>query len=103
MMLALRMGRTLEELFRSMSSQEFSLWIDMYNDDQLGEARKDKRAGVIAAAVANYAGKVRKDSQPVTADTFFPGLVKVAKVEEDPDPVAFFTAVAQSKKFNEKG
>jgi hypothetical protein len=103
MMLALKMGRTLDELFASMSSQEFSLWIEMYREDQLGEARQDERTGLLAATIANYAGKVRTDSQSLGPGDFFPGLVKAVEVQEEPDPVAFFTAVAASKSKKQKG
>lgn len=102
-MLALKMGRTLDELYASMSSREFSLWVEMYRDDQWGEAREDLRAGLIAATVANYAGKVRTDSNALGAEAFFPGLVKEVEVQEEPDPIAFFTAVAASKNQKPKG
>ena len=100
MMLALRMGRTLEELRRSMSSSEFSLWLEMYQDDQWGEDRDDLRAGIIASTIANFAGKMRKDAQPLQPSDFMPNLSK-EKEEAEPDPVAFFTAVANSKKLEQ--
>lgn len=96
------MGRTLAELQRDMSSQEFSLWLAMYDEDQLGEARKDLRAGVIAAAIGNYAGKTRKsDAKPLTPSDFFG--TSAPKPQEEPDPVAFFTAVSKTAKFDKKG
>lgn len=103
MTLALKMGRTLDELSKSMSSHEFSLWMEMYREDQWGSAREDMRAGLIAATIANYAGRVRTDSQALAPGDFFPGLDKAVAVQEEPDPVAFFTAVAASKNFNAKG
>jgi hypothetical protein len=97
MMLALKMGRTLEELCSSMSSQEFSLWLDMYSDDQWGEARDDLRAGIIASTIANYAGKMRSEhAQPAQPSDFMPSLAKDEVIEE-PDPIAYFTAIANAK------
>jgi hypothetical protein len=103
MMLALRMGRTLGELHSTMSSQEFSLWLDMYEVDQWGEARDDFRAGTIASTVANYAGKTRAERAP-TAEPgdFMPSLAKKIEEETDPDPVAYFTAVAATKPFEKR-
>jgi hypothetical protein len=101
MMLALRLGRTLDELRSSMSSQEFSLWTALYRDDQWGEARDDMRAGVVASTIANYAGKMRSEhAEPAQPSDFMPSLAKPEEAVE-PDPVAFFTAVAKTK-LNEK-
>lgn len=100
-MLALRMGRTIGELMATMSSQEFSIWIELYKEDRWGEDLLDLRAGVISATVANYAGKVRKgnSAQAVAAD-FFPSLADAQEVAKEPDPLTFFAAVAASKSFN---
>lgn len=53
MSLALRMGRTLAELRRSMSVHEFNLWVELYRVDPWGEWRDDLRAGIVASTVAN--------------------------------------------------
>ncbi len=99
-MLALRMGRTIDELMHSMSSSEFSVWVELYNDDQWGEAREDFRAGQICATIGNFAGKVMaKDASALKPADFMPTLVE-DEVAEEPDPVTFFTAVAASKTFN---
>jgi len=37
MMLALRLGRTLDELGRTMCSAEFDLWIELYKENRWGE------------------------------------------------------------------
>jgi hypothetical protein len=103
MMLALRLGRTLDELSSSMSSQEFSLWTALYREDQWGEARDDMRAGTIASTIANYAGKMRlQHAEPAQPSDFMPSLVKEVE-EQEPDPVAFFSAVANSNKFEARG
>jgi hypothetical protein len=101
MTLALKMGRTLEELGSTMSSQEFSLWIAMYEFDQFGELRADERAGIIASTVANYAGMTRaQGSAPASPADFMlhlPLKKREAEPETEPDPVAYFTAVAVGK------
>lgn len=97
MMLALKLGRTLEELGRTMSSQEFSLWLAMYQDDLWGELRDYERAGVIASTVANYAGMTRaKGADPARPSDFMPLMSKQdVEPESEPDPVAYFSAVAK--------
>lgn len=94
------MGRTIGELMDSMSSQEFSVWIELYKEDEWGESRLDLRAGVVAATIGNFAGKVRKEhAGALTAAEFFPGLTK-AETPKEVDPITFFSAVAASKTFN---
>lgn len=94
------MGRTIGELMDSMSSQEFAIWLALYEEDQWGDKRHDLRAGMIAAAVGNYAGKIRKEqSKPLTAADFFQSLADI-EPQKEPDPTTFFTAVATSKTFN---
>lgn len=93
MMLALRLGRTLEELCASMSSAEFSLWASAYKDDQWGEMWEDWRMGVVASTIANFAGKtLPKGAQGTTAKDFMP---KFGNQEEEtvssPDPFTFFS------------
>lgn len=100
MMLALKLGRTLEELGRSMSSHEFALWIALWEVDQWGDLRADERAGVVAATVANYAGMQRRqDSAPATPADFM--LHLPARPDDDvtidPDPVEYFRARAASR------
>lgn len=107
MQLALRMGRTLAELQSSMSSQEFSLWMQLYRDDQWGDGpandRADQRAGVIAATFANFAGKqLAKGAKPLKASDFFSKPV-TQDAPKEVDPVAFFTAVSKNAKFDKKG
>jgi hypothetical protein len=99
MTLALKLGRTLEELGRTMSSQEFSLWLAMYKFDQWGELRGDERAGLIASTVANFAGMTRAaGAAPLSPSDFMLHLPKHEEPEQEPDPVAFFTAVAAARK-----
>jgi hypothetical protein len=100
MMLALKLGRTLAELSASMSSSEFSLWIALYREDHWGELRADERAGVIASTVANYAGMTRaQGAEPAKPRDFMLHLPPKTDEEEiEPDPVAFFSAVAEARK-----
>lgn len=98
MMLALRMGRTLEELGNTMSAHEFGLWLELYAQDLWGEMREYERAGVIAATVANYAGMMRGKGSEAAKSTDFMPLSKAQRdamqEEVEPDPVEFFGAVA---------
>jgi len=96
MMLALRMGRTLEELCASMSSAEFSLWIEAYNEDQWGDKWHDWRAGLVASTVANFAGKtLGKGAKNLSPQDFMPSTSADDDEEdgeaEEPDPFAFFS------------
>jgi hypothetical protein len=97
----MRMGRTIDELMNSMSSAEFSIWLELYEEDQWGEARDDFRTGQICATVANFAGKTLKEnSAGLRPADFMPNLRTAPVVEAEVDPVIFFTAVAASKTFN---
>lgn len=101
MMLALRMGRTLGELCDSMSSAEFSLWIEAYKDDRWGGKDEDFRAAVVASTVANFAGKQLANNATTTPQDFMLRYGDQQEVEqEEPDPLAYFTAVANNTPFN---
>lgn len=95
MMLALKLGRTLEELGRTMTSHEFSLWVELYLENQWGEMFAYERAGIIASTVANYAGMMRpKSAEPARPSDFMPMKPKGAEQEEvEPDPVEYFKRV----------
>jgi hypothetical protein len=105
MMLALRMGRTLGELGATMSSAEFSLWCELYERDEWGQKQieelADLRNGITCATIANYAGKVRKEGAGEARPSDFMPFLKPPETKE-PDPVSFFTAVANSKQFDRK-
>lgn len=89
--LALALGRTLEELGESMSAAEFSMWIARNAKAPIGARRGDLQAGVIAATIANYAGRMRgKDAPPATPLDFMPLEQRPEPIEEDSDPLAFF-------------
>jgi hypothetical protein len=100
MMLALKLGRTLEELGRTMSYAEFALWQALYDKDHWGELRADERAGIVAATVANYAGKQRASGvEPALPRDFMPHAPPDEDEHEvEPDPVAFFSAVASQRR-----
>lgn len=97
MMLALKLGRTLEELGRCMSSQEFALWLELYQQDQWGEQRDYERAGIVASTVANYAGMTRAKGEPARPADFMP-YARKSEEDVEADPVAYFTAVAAASK-----
>ena len=98
MTLALKLGRTLEELGSSMSSEEFSLWLEMYQVDLWGELRAYERAGVVASTVANYAGMMRsKSAEPAKPSDFMPLMGNAPEEETEPDPVAYFSGLVTGK------
>lgn len=61
-MLARTLGRTLDELGTTMSASEFMAHWDDYRRDPWGGLRDDLNTAHIVKAVANYAGKMRKES-----------------------------------------
>ncbi|CAB3795493.1 phage tail assembly protein T [Pararobbsia alpina] len=67
--LALKMGRTVDELQRSMTSAEFGEWIAFYSIEPFGDHIADIRAGTIAASVINP--QLKKDSTPYKPLDFF--------------------------------
>lgn len=100
-MLALRMGRTVDELMQSMSSAEFSMWVELYEQDQWGDAKGDFHAALICSTIGNFAGKILPDrAKPLTPSDFMPSLAAKPAPVEEVDPVMFFKAVAASKKFD---
>ena len=95
MLLALAMGRTLGELGEQMTGEEFGYWSALYRSDPWGEQRADLRAGIVAATVANYAGKMRGErSEPARPSDYMPYLERTEDVNLDPDPIAFFGAIS---------
>lgn len=83
-----------------MSSAEFSLWIEAYKHDQWGGRDDDRRAGIVASTVANWAGmQLAKGASPTTPEDFMPRFGSKEVELEEPDPVAFFTAVANNTPF----
>lgn len=106
MRLAMRLGRTLAELMETMSSTEFSLWAEAYKRDEWGDAPRRKHAelvgGVVACTVANYAGKERAAGAGMAQPADFLLTREVEDEPAEPDPVAYFTAVANSESFNKK-
>lgn len=53
MRLALRLGRSLEELLATVSSQELTLWRAFDRMEPIGDWRHDLGYGVIASTIAN--------------------------------------------------
>lgn len=100
MMLALKMGRTLEELGRTMSSQEFALWLELYEEDLWGEMADYHRAGIVAATVANYAGMMRdKGTGPASPQDFMPYKPKGSdEPETEPDPIEYVMSIVGGKR-----
>ena len=95
MELALRLGRTVDELIHSMSALEFDLWCEYRNQSPWDASRADLNTGLVCATIANYAGMQRKEgSEPAAPSTFMPFLrshdIGVA-ADVEPDPEAFFS------------
>ena len=57
-------------MLRDMRPSELGVWAAVYSLSPWNEERADVRAGIIAAAVGNYAGKALKDGQTVSALDF---------------------------------
>lgn len=98
--LALALGRTVEELGRTMTAAEFSDWQRYAAAEPFGEQRADLRAGIVAAAVANYAGKMRREGLPPAVPTDFmpfqPPRDPEPETAAEPDPVAYFKALGKA-------
>jgi hypothetical protein len=99
MLLALQLGMTLHELGDRMTGEEFGLWCALYRTDPWGEQRADLRSGIVAAQVANYAGKMRgKHAAPAKPSDFMPYIQQSdesGEVEREPDPMQHFGALAR--------
>lgn len=87
--LALKMGRTVAELQRSMSSAEFGEWVAFYSIEPFGDRVADLRAGVVASTVANV--NRGKDS-PVLAPIDLIPWAQEAKPDTPPPPEAVAAA-----------
>lgn len=69
--LALAMGRTRDDLMRSMSSAEFCEWMAFAELEPFGSLREDYRAGLAAAATVNV-WRSSKDEKVTAPLDFFP-------------------------------
>jgi len=98
MSLALRLGRTLEELGDTMSAYEFSLWLEFYTEYPWdGEWL---RTGLVCSTIANYAGKERVESAPAAMPfDYMPPWerdgAEQSTPEAEPDPLLFFQRQAE--------
>jgi hypothetical protein len=92
MTLALCLGRTFKELISTMDAAEFEMWIEYSRRSPIGPRRGDLQAGIIAATVANYAGRSRKDgAEPAVPLDFMP--LEPSRDAPEADPVSFFKAL----------
>lgn len=101
MSLALRFGRTLDELGSTMSSAEFSLWLQFYEENPWdGEWL---RTGMVCSTIANYAGKQRIETADADSPfNYMPPWKKDETTVEagttsdkgEVDPVLFFRTQA---------
>lgn len=76
-----------------MSSVEFSLWMQYHSEAPIDDSRADFHAAIIAATIANYAGKTRSENAPpVTPKEFMPfQFLPAQDAEVEPDPIKFFS------------
>jgi phage gpG-like protein len=59
-----------------------------------GEMREYERTGILAATIANYAGKtLRQGSKQLTPRDFMP-VEREEEEEVEPDPAAYFSGLA---------
>lgn len=90
LLVARTLGRTLDELCQSMTADEFGLWLADYQRDPWGEVRADLRAGIVAAAVTNMAGKTLRQGKTVAPGEFMPRFADEEVKDTPPDdPMAF--------------
>lgn len=75
-MLARTLGRTLGELERTCSAQEFGLWQAAWSLEPWGEFRTELAAGVVASTIANVHRS--RDSEPFRPEQFMPYAARQA-------------------------
>lgn len=78
-----------------MTAAEFTDWQRYAAAEPFGEQRADLRAGIVASAVANYAGKMRREGLPPAVPTDFMPFApqREPEPEAEPDPIAHFEAL----------
>ena len=65
-----------------MDSYEFGLWVAEYNRAPWGEYRSDLQAGIVAATVANTAGRMLQEGVTVSPADYMP-FIERPKAEAD--------------------
>jgi hypothetical protein len=76
MQLALRLGRSLRELFLTVSSEELTMWRAFDLREPIGDWRADLAAGIVTSTFANIH---RKEGAPAFAPVDFMPLVEKKK------------------------
>lgn len=94
MLLARSLGRTVDELFASMSAQEFSLWQAEYQRAPWGEVRGDINAGEICASVFNTSGRALPNDEVVNWADFMPFHPKQRATEPTVSPAEHFRGLS---------
>lgn len=98
MALALRLGRTLQELMQSMSAVEFGLWQQFDRVSPIGDGRGDLQAAIVASTVANFAGRSLKEGASTKVADFMPYLVRPEpEPEVEADPFEHFKMITGRK------
>lgn len=95
MQLALKLGKTVQELYEQMGAYEFSLWAAEYARNPWGEERADLRMGILASAVVNVSGKTVKRGGEVKPSDYMPFQKKTDDEDEfiNVDPATFLKSV----------
>jgi hypothetical protein len=68
----LALGKTRDELMRSISSEEFTYWIEMYRREPWGDRIADLRMGTLAALTANLNRDTKRRKEPYVPADFAP-------------------------------
>lgn len=97
MSLALRLGRTLEELGETMSSAEFGMWLELYKIAPWDDVRGDLQAGIVAATIVNAAGMRRKPGSAPSMPLDFMPLTKDAPESKEEDPLEHFARLRDAR------
>ena len=74
MQLALRLGRSLRELFLTVSSEELTMWRAFDLREPIGDWRSDLAAGIIASTIGNVNRSAK--SKPFAPVDFMPLVEK---------------------------
>ncbi len=85
LLMARTMSRTVQELGETMDSAEFCMWVAEFEANPWDEARADLRSGIVAATIANYAGKSRKENAVAAEPIDFMPYSQPDPVSIEPD------------------
>jgi len=88
------LGRTVAELEQTLGSGELTEWQAYYRFEPFGSNRDNYHAGIIAATIANYSGKIKVAKQ---VHDFMLEPESVKKDRETKKTIAMIDALAKKK------